>query len=136
MASAAKGAGTERKDRRRVNQPVGADRRGKAADRRRCPKCGSTLRQGTENASGGTLTKAYCTKCDFKAVSRQVDETRIKALAGFEIPVQGSARRAMLQLDEDFLRAARLGPGDTVELKAIYVPGTDTVLTWVLRKME
>jgi hypothetical protein len=125
-----------RKERRRVNQAVGQDRRGGRQDRRRCPECGSTVRQAVEAAPGGTLTRRFCTKCGWKSSSRQVDEERIKALAGFELTVMGTPRRAVLPLDDDFVRAAKIKPGDTLELKAVYVPGTDTVLTWVLRKMD
>jgi hypothetical protein len=126
----------ERKERRRVNQAVGKERRSSAADRRRCPQCGSSVNQSVENAPGGTLTRRYCTKCSWKTSSRQVDEARIKALAGFELTVQGTQRRAVVELEPDFLKVAGLLPGDTLELKAIYVPGTDTVLTWVLKKIE
>jgi len=119
-----------------VNQAVGEERRRGKDDRRRCPDCGSTLKQSVERAPGGTLTRRFCTKCAWKSTSRQVDEERIKALAGFELTVQGTQRSAVLPLDRDFVRAAGLKPGDTLELKAVYVPGTDTVLTWVLRKME
>lgn len=126
----------ERKERRRVNQAVGNEKRQDRPDRRRCPQCGSTVRHFVEAAPGGTVTRLYCSKCDWKAVSRQVDEERIKALAGFELTVQGSARRAVLELPPDFMKASRLLPGDKVELKAIYVPGTDTVLTWVLSKLD
>ena len=127
---------TTRKDRRKVNQAVGAEKRRARVDRRRCPNCGSAMNQAVEKAPGGTRTRLYCTKCDFEADSRQVDEANIKALAGFEMTVQGTARHAILALDKDFLAAAKLKPGDSVELKAIYVPGTDTVLTWVLSKMR
>ena len=127
----------ERSERRKVNQPVGAERRrASSADRRRCPKCGSSLRQAVEHAPGGTLTRIFCTKCDYKTSSRQVDEGRIKALAGFEMTVSGSSKRAYLELEGDFLKAAKIRPGDTVELKAIYTPGSDRVLTWVLKKLD
>jgi hypothetical protein len=39
-------------------------------------------------------------------------------------------------LEPDFMKAARLLPGDKVELKAVYIPGTETVLTWVLSKLD
>lgn len=127
----------KRTDRRRVNQPVGEDRRvmGKP-DRRRCPQCGSSVRQAVEHAPGGTLTRRFCTKCGWKALSRQVDEAKLKSLAGFEMTVHGSAKKALLELEPDFLKAAKLKPGDTVELKAIYTPGGKSVLSWVLRKMD
>jgi hypothetical protein len=125
-----------RKDRRKVNQPVGAELRKEGADKRRCPRCGSTLAQTVSKAPGGTLTLTYCTKCEYKAESRQIDEATLKALATFELVVKATPGGSVLKLDPEFLRAANLGPGDAVELKAIYVPGTDTVLTWVLRKID
>jgi ribosomal protein S27AE len=125
-----------RKDRRRVNQAVGAEKRRGRVDRRRCPKCGSTMSQSVEKAPGGTMTRLYCTKCEFETDSRQVDEASFKALAGFEFVVQGTPRQPMIALDPDFLKIARLKPGDMVELKAVYVPGTETVLTWVFSKMR
>ncbi len=124
-----------RRDRRKVNQAVGADRRKGAAERRRCPDCGSSLSQSVVKAPGGTLTRVYCTKCDYRSESRQVDEERLHSLAGFEFMVESGSRGAFLELDRDFLKAARLKPGDRLELKPVYSPGGDSVLTWVLRRL-
>ncbi|MGH7441911.1 MAG: hypothetical protein ACREKE_04470, partial [bacterium] len=121
----------QRRDRRKVNQAVGPERRGAGHERRSCPDCGSIMRQGIVRAPGGTMTRLYCTKCDFQSDSRQVDEDRLKALAGFEMSVQGNSHGAFLELDRDFLKVAGLKLGDGVELKPVYTPGKDAVLTWV-----
>jgi hypothetical protein len=123
-------------ERRKVNQAVGSDRRGKAPDRRRCPECGSSIRTSRQAAPGGTVEKRYCTKCSWQASSRQVDESRLKALTGFEMTIHGTGLRGLLDLDPDFMRVAGLVPGDHVELKAVYAPGKKgSPLSWVLSKV-
>lgn len=121
-----------------MNQPVGDDKRGKVADRRRCPQCGSGVRSHADERPGGSELTRYCTKCGWKKVTRQVDEDRMKALAGFELPVHAAGRKAVLELDKDFLRVSGIRPGDTVELKALYAPGKDkeNPISWVLKRME
>jgi len=124
-------------ERRKVNQAVGDERRGRAADRRRCPECGSSVRSARESAPGGTLERRYCTKCKWQASSRQVDESRLKALTGFELTVHGAGKKAILELEADFLKLAGLALGDTVELKAVYAPGKKgSPLRWMLSKMD
>ena len=124
-------------ERRKVNQAVGAEHRGRAADRRRCPECGSSIRTAREPAPGGTLERRYCTKCHWQASSRQVDESHLKALTGFEMTVHGAGKKAILELEPDFMKAAGLKLGDTLELKAVYAPGRKgSPLSWVLSKLD
>lgn len=125
------------RERRKVNQAIGDDKRGQSADRRRCPQCGSTVRSATEPAPGGTLLRRYCSKCSWEQRTRQIDELRLKALAGFELTVHGSMKKAIIELEPDFLKVSGLTPGDTLELKALYAPGKDkSPMSWVLKKME
>ncbi len=126
------------RERRKVNQAIGSERRGKAADRRRCPQCGSAVRSNSEAAPGGSLLIRYCTKCDWQQRTRQIDETRLKALAGFELTLHGSMKKAILELDAEFLKASGFTPGDTLELKALYAPGKDKAnpISWVLKKLD
>ena len=124
-------------ERRKVNQAVGADRRGRGADRRRSPECGSSIRKARAAAPGGTQERRYCTKCPWQATSRQVDEARLKALTGFEMTIHGAGRQAILDLEPDFMKVAGLKLGDTLELKAVYAPGKKgSPLGWVLSKLE
>jgi ribosomal protein S27AE len=123
-------------ERRKVNQATGDERRGKAKDRRSCPQCGSAVGSHSEPYPGGTLTRRYCTRCGWKALSRQLDESRLKQLAGLEAEIIGHASKPLLQLDKDFLKAAKLKIGDSVELKPLYTPGAKQSLAWVLRKVE
>jgi hypothetical protein len=123
------------KERRKVNQVVGKDMRGKAQDRRHCPECGSSVRQSMEPAPGGTLTIRYCTKCDWNQRYRQVDEAQLMALAGFEMQLQGAGKKVILELPPEFLKAAGLKATDHVELKALYTPGGSEHFRWVLRRL-
>lgn len=125
-------------ERRRVNQTIGDEKRGKAVDRRRCPQCGSAVRSHSEPAPGGTLTRRYCTKCAWQHQSRQIDESRLKALAGFELQLHGSMKKAILELDAEFLKASGFTPGDTLELKAVYAPSKTNAnpISWVLKKLD
>jgi hypothetical protein len=124
-------------ERRKVNQAVGAERRGKAADRRRCPECGSSIRSAREAAPGGSIERRYCTKCKWQATARQVDEAKLRALTSFEMTIHGAGKKAILDLDADFLKAAHLKVGDTLELKAVYSPGKKGIpLSWILAKAD
>jgi hypothetical protein len=122
-------------ERRKVNQAVGDERRGSAKDRRSCPQCGSTVRSHSRSILGGSITHRYCSKCHWKAVSRQVDEETLVELAGLEAEVVGTAQRPMLQLNANFLKAAKLKIGGHVRLKPIYTPGAQAQLQWILKKM-
>ncbi|HTB35166.1 MAG TPA: hypothetical protein VK842_09905 [bacterium] len=124
-------------ERRKVNVAVGPERRDRQPDRRRCPVCGSSVRSSREGAPGGTLLKRYCTKCGWQASSRQVDEARLKALTGFEMTVHSAGRKAVLELEEQFMKAAGLKAGDTVQLQAVYAPGKKGMpLSWVMTKLD
>lgn len=124
-------------ERRKVNVAVGAERRDRRPDRRRCPLCGSSVRSVREPAPGGSLQRRYCTKCGWQERSRQVDEERLKALTGFEMTVHAAGRKAVLELDEDFLKAAGIRAGDSVQLQAVYAPGKKGIpLSWVLKKLD
>lgn len=123
-------------ERRKVNQAVGAERRGGAKDRRSCPQCGSTVRSHSRSILGGTVTHRYCGKCHWKAVSRQVDEERLLELAGLETEVVGTLKQPMLVLNANFLKVAKLKPGSHVELKPLYTPGASQTLTWILKKID
>jgi len=83
------------------------------------------------------VLKRYCTKCGWQAHSRQVDEARLKALTGFEMTVHAAGKKAVLELEELFMKAAGLKAGDTVQVQAVYAPGKKGVpLSWVLKKLD
>ncbi len=125
------------KDRRRVNVATGKERRKlESDDRRACPQCGGKVHTAVKIMKDGSVTTRHCDKCEWKAVSKQVDEDKLKALAGFEMKVLGSAKRPLLLLDPAFLRLAQTKTGDTIEVKAIYTPGLKRPFGWVMKKME
>lgn len=121
---------------RKVNQAVGSEQRGKAKDRRSCPQCGSSVRSHSEPYPGGTVTRRYCNACGWKAVSRQLDESRLKLLAGMEAEIIGHASKPLLQLGKDFMKAAKLKVGDSIEMKPLYTPESKQKMAWVLRKID
>jgi hypothetical protein len=123
-------------DRRKVNVPTGGERRSVGKDKRHCPNCHSALQSSIEAFAGGTYTTTFCTKCDYKAMSKQIDEDRMRSLLGFEAEVLGNARKPMLELSAEFLKASGIKPGDTLELKPIFTPGSKKQLSWVLKKIE
>ena len=123
-------------ERRKVNVPMGDERRGKGKDRRRCPKCGSSIQSHAEPMPGGTRTTLFCNSCNWKAESRQIDEDKMQSLLGFEAPVVGTAQKPLLELNKAFSKASGIKPGDTVEIKPIYTPGSDKALSWIVKKIE
>jgi hypothetical protein len=122
------------KDRRRVNVPVGDERRGSGKDKRKCPECHSALQSSVLPFAGGSWTVTYCTKCDYRVRSKQVDEGRMRQILGFEGMVVGSARKPLLELDPDFLKISGIKPGDTLEVKPLFTPGADQEISWVVKK--
>ncbi len=131
-AAAAQGQRPAREERRRVNVPVAVEQR-HGAEKRHCPECGSSLQQSVKAVPGGAITRIYCTKCEFAAESRQVDEDRLRALLGFQAAVLGSPDRPWLELPPDFLKVAGLKPGDPVFIEPIYTPGSAEAFKWVLK---
>ena len=124
------------KERRKAIQIAPQERRGKGADRRRCPDCGSSVRSSSEMVDGHTVTKLYCSKCQWKKVTRQVDVERMRAFIGFEAEIHGSAKKPILELDPDLLKAAGWNLKDTLELKPLYTPGAGQSLAFVLKKID
>ena len=123
-------------ERRKVNVPVGEERRGKAKDRRRCPDCGSALGADIRPIAGGTRTTVYCMRCDWKKESKQVDEAKLQASLGFEAMVLGNARKPLLELDPRFLKAAGIKPGDSVSIEPLYSPGGTARMVWVVKPLS
>jgi len=124
-------------ERRKVNQAVGEERRqGRTKDRRSCPQCGAKVESHSKTVAGGTVTRRFCTRCHWKAVSRQLDEETLVELAGLEAEIVGTAQRPLLQLNGNFLKAAKLKIGGHVHLKPVYTPGAEHALQWIMKKMD
>ena len=121
-------------DRRKVNVPIGDEKRGKTRDNRQCPKCHSALQSSVQPFAGGTYTTTFCTKCDYSSISKQVDEDRLKATLGFEVMLLGTLKKPMLQLSPEFLKMTGVKPGDTMEITPLFTPGAKQSLSWVLKK--
>jgi len=121
------------KDRRKVNVPVGDDKRKGRKDTRKCPMCGSSLQQSIRKLGGGSVTVTFCTKCEYKVESRQIDEDRLKARLGFDAEVLSGGKKYLLEVTLDFIQLAGLKAGDTVRIEPIYAPGQKKPLKWVLK---
>jgi ribosomal protein S27AE len=124
-----------RTERRKANQVPAKEKRGHAPDRRRCPHCGSSVRTLHESLLGGSVTRHYCSKCKWEESSRQMDVEHVRSLLGFETQVFGTAKKPMLELSPELLKAAGWNLKDTLELKPLYTPGSDKSLSFVLKKI-
>lgn len=122
-------------DRRRVNVPVGDDKRGTAKDLRKCPECHSALQASILPFAGGTWTTTFCTKCSYCVRSKQVNEGRMKELLGFEAKIVGTTKKPLLELDPDFLKFSDVAPGDTLEVKPLFTPDGEHEVSWVIKKV-
>jgi hypothetical protein len=121
-------------DRRKVNVPVGEERRGAGRDKRRCPQCHSALQSTVQPFPGGTWTTTYCIRCDYRVRSKQVDEDHLQGSLGFEGMVVGTAKKPLLELNPKFLKISGIKPGDTLELKPLFTPGGDSAVSWIVKK--
>jgi hypothetical protein len=121
-------------DRRKINVPIGQDKRGTAKDKRKCPECHSALQTSIQPYAGGTWTTVFCTKCEYSVRSKQVDEGRMREILGFEATIVGTTKKPLLELDTDFLKFSGLKPGDTLEVKPLFTPGADAEISWVIKK--
>lgn len=122
-------------DRRKVNVPVGDDKRGTGKDNRKCPSCHSTLQSSVQAFEGGTWTTTFCIRCDYRSKSKQINEGRMQEILGFENMVVGTAKKPLLELDPKFLKISGIKPGDTVEVKPLFTPGSKQEISWIVKKV-
>jgi hypothetical protein len=121
-------------DRRRVNVPVGEDKRGTGKDKRKCPECHSSLQNSVQSFEGGTWTTTFCVRCSYRSKSKQIDEGRMQSLLGFENMIVGTVKKPLLELDPKFLKMSGVKPGDMLEVKPLFTPGSDQAISWVVKK--
>jgi hypothetical protein len=110
-------------DRRKVNVPVGDDKRGTGKDKRKCPECHSALQNSVQHFEGGTWTTTFCVRCPYRTKSKQIDEGRMVEVLGFESLLVGTVKKPLLELNPKFLKMAGVKPGDTLEVKPLFTPG-------------
>jgi hypothetical protein len=122
-------------DRRKVNIATGDDKRGKGKDHRKCPECHSGLQSSVQPYAGGTWTTTFCTKCNYRVRSKQVDEGRMREILGFEGMIIGNAKKPMLELNPVFLKFSGMKPGDTLEVKPLFTPDGDAEISWIVKKV-
>jgi hypothetical protein len=122
-------------DRRKVNVPVGDDKRGTGKDKRQCPLCHSALQNSVQSFEGGTWTTTYCVRCEYRSKSKQIDEGRMQSLLGFEAMLVGTTKKPMLELHPQFLKFSGAKPGDTLEVRPLFTPGGDAEISWIVKKI-
>ncbi len=119
-------------DRRELNVPVKADRRGGGQDRRKCPQCGSALKKELRTTSTGTVLTARCPRCDWKRVSRQYDLKVVLSKMTWELPIESRPSGTLVHLPAELMQALEVGAGDSLVLRPLTLPVGSLPMTWAL----
>jgi hypothetical protein len=129
----------ERRERRRVNHAVAADRRGRGTDRRRCPACpggNSRLVTHAKAVKGGTLTTSFCYRCGFTVRSKQVNAEHAADVLSATIPTATHPDGVLLVLPAHVAKLMGLGPRAKVSLDPVLRPGSRPAAAWELRRAD
>ena len=121
------------KDRRQVNASTAKERRGSRVDRRRCPKCQSTISQSFRRIAGGTVTTVSCSKCDWSRSSRQVDLKTLMARLTWSMPLEKSGKGYSLPFPEELVKSLKLKTGDEFILDPLTSPIGSQPMKWALK---
>jgi hypothetical protein len=120
------------RDRRQLNVPVPADRRGSAPERRKCPDCGALLKRSVRRLAGGTVSQLDCPECGWTKSSRQTDADvlLLKMTWGLELKSLGGQLTATLPPElGDALKAKA---GDQLIISPLTSPLGSLPMKWSL----
>lgn len=120
------------KDRRQVNVHARDERRGKAADRRRCPECNGPLEQSTRRVATGVVTSTTCAQCGWSRSSRQTDVDVLLAKLSWELPLSRSGAGLRTELPLELSEALKIKAGDKLLLKPLTLPVGSLPMRWSL----
>ncbi len=123
---------TRSKDRRQLNVPVGAERRGSAPERRKCPECGGALAKATRRLSGGSVTVVECAKCGWTRASRQTDADVLMLKMTWALPLDAMAGGLVASLPPELADALKAKPGDELVISPLTSPLGSLPMKWAL----
>jgi hypothetical protein len=120
------------RDRRQLNVPVPAERRGSAPDRRKCPDCGALLKQSVRRLAGGSVTRLECPQCGWTKSSRQTDADVLvlKMTWGLELRQLGGQLTATLP--PELADALKAKTGDQLIISPLTSPLGSLPMKWAL----
>jgi hypothetical protein len=119
---------TRKSERRRSDSPIVSERRKKNERRKECPQCGSPLLMDSRMEPGFRQTTQVCTSsaCSYTHVSRTVPLGKISLAPEYEIKVERSGQRLLVELPLELCHFAKLEPSQKLRLKA------QSVTRWII----
>ena len=113
-----------KKDRRQINVPTTADRRGEKMDRRRCGACGRLVINRVRATRGGTIQFLKCSYCGWEGKkSKQVNAAVIENLLSFDAKITTAEDAVWAEMDPLVWEAAGYKGRKKLKFKAVVVPG-------------
>jgi hypothetical protein len=124
---------SRQKDRRQLNVPTTAERRHQGGrERRRCPACGTFLKQAVRTLKGGTVTASTCPSCGWSKSSRQTDANVLLLKLTWPLTLESHDGGLAAVLPPELAAALKAKSGDAWELAPLTSPLGSLPMQWTL----
>jgi hypothetical protein len=120
------------RDRRQLNVPVPAERRGSAPERRKCPDCGALLKRSVRRLAGGSVTQLDCGQCGWTKSSRQTDADVLVLKMTWALELKQLGGQLSATLPPELGDALKAKPGDQLILSPLTSPLGSLPMKWAL----
>lgn len=119
-------------DRRQLNVPVPAERRGSAPERRKCPDCGALLKRSVRRLAGGSVTQLDCGQCGWTKSSRQTDADVLVLKMTWALELKQLGGQLSATLPPELGDALKAKPGDQIIISPLTSPLGSLPMKWAL----
>jgi hypothetical protein len=120
------------RDRRQLNVPVPAERRGSAPERRKCPDCGALLKRSVRRLAGGSVTQLDCGECGWTKSSRQTDADVLVLKMTWALPLKQLGGQLGVVVPPELGDALKAKPGDQLIISPLTSPLGSLPMKWAL----
>jgi hypothetical protein len=120
------------RDRRQLNVPVPAERRGSAPERRKCPDCGALLKRSVRRLAGGSVTQLDCGQCGWTKSSRQTDADVLVLKMTWALELKPLGGQLSATLPPELGDALKAKPGDQLIISPLTSPLGSLPMKWAL----
>ena len=120
------------RDRRQLNVSVPQDRRGKGAEKRRCPECNGALKGATRRVAGGSVLTLTCGSCSWSSSSRQTDADTLLLKLTWALSLDKKGGLLSTTLPPELSDALKLKGGDELILQPLVLPLGKEPMKWAL----
>jgi hypothetical protein len=120
------------RDRRQLNVPAVAERRGKGTEKRRCPDCNGALTQSSRRVAGGSVLTSSCAACGWSHSSRQTDADTLLLKMSWSLQLERKSGLLSASFPPELTEALGLKAGDQLLLSPLVLPLGKEAMKWAL----